>query len=278
MDVLTRRSGENMAPSTEYGPEHIPKCTFLSHIQLLIWEILLTPAWNSVITTPEDLRHFSSDANEHPKTPNVNLGWFVGELLGRAMGLLYGPDWKRLRKIFDPAFTHSAALARIDVVNHAARKYVEALALMAAHNASKTCAAEKADGSVLSLPVLGTFTKFPYFLTASTIYGPMTEEEERDLWSVTEKRIALNQYWIAGGPYRFEKIAKLYDSGTVQHLKEFNEEWRDYNSRMVEVRQARGEKTPITTYWDEYQRGNMTMDEVRLYFLLLYGLLDRGTT
>jgi cytochrome P450 len=52
----------------------------------------------------------------------VNLGWFVGELLGRAMGLLYGQDWKRLRKIFDPAFTHSAAVARIDVVDRAARK------------------------------------------------------------------------------------------------------------------------------------------------------------
>ena len=47
---------------------------------------------NSVITTPEALKHFSSDADDHPETPNGNPGWFVGELLDQAMGLLYGKD------------------------------------------------------------------------------------------------------------------------------------------------------------------------------------------
>ncbi|KXX75965.1 Cholesterol 24-hydroxylase [Madurella mycetomatis] len=207
-----------------------------------------------VITTPEDLKHFSSDANDHPKTPNVNLGWFAGELLGKAMGLLYGQDWKRLRKIFDPAFTHSAAVARIDVVDRAARKYVDGLPLMAE--------AGKHESESFSLPVLKTFTKFPYFLTASAIYGPMTEDEERDLWSVTEKRIALNPYWIGGGPYRSETLTKLYDGDAVQRLREFNNGWRDYNARMVQARRGRGERPPIITYWEEVEKGNMAMVEL----------------
>jgi cytochrome P450 len=172
------------------------------------------------------------------------------------MGLLYGQDWKRLRKIFDPAFTHSAAVARIDVVDGAARKYVQGLP----HLAGQNTAGEKA----FSLPVLRTFSKFPYFLTASAIYGPMTETEEHDLWSITEKRVALNQYWIGGGPYRIETLARLYDAGAVRSLREFNTEWHDYNARIVQVRRARNEMPPIITYWEEYERGNMAMVEVSL--------------
>ena len=192
----------------------------------------------------------------------MNLGWFVGELLGQAMGLLYGQDWRRLRKIFDPAFTHSAAVARIDVVDQAASKYVEGLSRLASTGVASP--GEKVTES-FTLPVLGTFTKFPYFLTASAIYGPMTEEEERDLWDVTEKRISLNQYWIGGGPYRFETGAKLFDRGAVNRLREFNNEWRDYNERMVRVRRGRGEKAPIITYWEECENGNMSMTEVSLF-------------
>ena len=202
----------------------------------------------------------------------MNLGWFVGELLGQAMGLLYGKDWKRLRRIFDPAFTRSAALARVDVVDCAARKYVEGLHLLADKPPGS---AGGEDDKSFSLPVLKAFTKFPYFLTASTIYGPMTEVEERDLWSVTEKRIALNQYWLGGGAYRFESLAKWFDPGAVQRLKEFNAEWHNYNARMVEVRRARGETAPIITYWEEYEKGNMALVEVssliRLEYLELQG-------
>jgi hypothetical protein len=41
-----------------------------------------TDPWNSVITTPKFLKHFSSDAKEHGKPHNMNLGWFVRESLG----------------------------------------------------------------------------------------------------------------------------------------------------------------------------------------------------
>ncbi|KAJ8122072.1 hypothetical protein ONZ43_g1644 [Nemania bipapillata] len=179
-----------------------------------------------VITTPEALKHFSSDANDHPKAPNVNLGWYVGEILGQAMGLLYGQDWKRLRRTFEPAFTHSAAAARLDDIKNDARGYVEKLPLFAKEMTGASF--ENSDKS-FSLPLLQAFTKFPYFQTAATIYGPMTEEEERNLWAVTEKRIALNQYWIAGGLYRSKILANLFSRGAVQQLREFNRGWRDFN-------------------------------------------------
>jgi hypothetical protein len=177
------------------------------------------------------------------------------------MGLLYGPDWRRLRKIFDPAFTHSAAVARVDGVDDAARHYVKSLPRLA-HEA--TAQGDAKEGKSFSLPVLQAFAKFPYFQTAAAIYGRMTEEEERDLWVVTEKRVALNQYWIGGGRYRVKVVANLFGRGAVQRLREFNREWLDYNARMVQVRRARGDKAPVITYWEEYEKGNMSMLEVSL--------------
>jgi gliotoxin/aspirochlorine/mycotoxins biosynthesis cytochrome P450 monooxygenase len=214
---------------------------------------------NSVITTPEAFKHFSSDANDHPKAPNVNLGWYVGEILGQAMGLLYGEDWRRLRRTFEPAFTHSAAVARLDDVENGARHYVQKLPLLAKEMTGQLF--EKNDKS-FSLPLLQAFTKFPYFQTAATIYGPMTEEEERNLWAVTDKRIALNQYWIAGGLYRSKIMASLFSRGAVQRLREFNREWRKFNADIVQRRRASGTNAPVTVYWTEYEKGNLSMTEV----------------
>lgn len=219
---------------------------------------------NSVITTPEDLKNFGSDSNDHGKPPNSNMGWFLGEILGQCMGLLSGKDWKRVRQIFNPAFTHTAAVAQIDVIERAARKYVEGLPLFADKTTRNI--GGKDDSKSFKLPVLKAFAKFPYFLTAATIYGPMTETEERELWDVTEKRLALNPYMFGGGPYRFETVAWLFDRTAVQRLRDYNREWLDYNARMVQVRRARGEKTPIISYWREYETGNMTLGEVSLFY------------
>ncbi|KAI8942364.1 hypothetical protein NX059_000439 [Plenodomus lindquistii] len=220
-----------------------------------VYRVWSGPHPEIVITTPEDLKHFSSDANEHPKAPNVNLGWFVEKLLGQAMGLLYGADWKRLRKIFDPAFTHAAAVTRIDGVVSAARKYVEELPQLAVGGLSQS------QGSDI-IPVHKAFTKFPYFLTAKAIYGSMTREEEDKLWRVTEKRVALNQYWVGGGIYRFETTARLHDRPAVQRLEEFIREWHDYNVRMVDVRRRRNERPPIISYWEELEAGNISSVEL----------------
>ncbi|KAI0111118.1 cytochrome P450 monooxygenase GliC2 [Nemania sp. FL0031] len=211
-----------------------------------------------VITTPEAFKHFSSDANDHPKAPNVNLGWYVGEILGQAMGLLYGQDWRRLRRTFEPAFTHSAAISRLDDVETGAKNYVEKLPLLAREITGQLFEKNKP----FSLPLLQAFTKFPYFQTAATIYGRMTEEEERNLWAVTEKRIALNQYWIAGGLYRSKIMASLFSRGAVQRLREFNREWRDFNADIVQKRKESGTSMPVVTYWDEYEKGNMSMAEL----------------
>ncbi|KAH9987544.1 hypothetical protein F4779DRAFT_611349 [Xylariaceae sp. FL0662B] len=41
---------------------------------------------SSIITTVEDLKHFRSGADNHPKVHSLNLGWFVGKLLDQTLG------------------------------------------------------------------------------------------------------------------------------------------------------------------------------------------------
>ncbi|KAI0469850.1 cytochrome P450 monooxygenase GliC2 [Xylariaceae sp. FL0804] len=225
-----------------------------------VYRIWAGPHPEIVITTPEDLRVFSSDANDHGKPANSNMGWFLGEMLGSCMGLLGGQDWKRLRHIFNPAFTHIAAVSRIDTIEIAARNFVEDLRPRAEESTARL--ADSDGKKPFKLAVVKAFTKFPYFLTAGTIYGPLSDAEERELWSVTEKRLALNPYMFGGGFYRSEKGAKWFDAPAVRRLRNFNSEWFEYHARMVERRRSRGDKPPIVSYWEEYETGNMNLKEL----------------
>ena len=251
MDGQAQQSGESTVPCTDYGQDHIPKCALLAPCELLPCIFLHR---DSVITTPKDFKHFGSDANDHGKPHNMNFGWYVGQVLGQCLGFQNGQEWVRMRKIFDPTFTHSAAVTRIETVESAARKYVENLPRLAKSISDKS----------FTISLGEAFTKFPYFLTASVIFGPMTETEEDDLWRITQTRSALSLYLFSGGPYRFATAASLFDRGAVQRLRDFENQWEQFVARIVQTRRARGETLPIIGYWEQYESRNMTLPEVRL--------------
>lgn len=208
-----------------------------------------------MITTPQDYKHFSSDAGNHGKPRNMNLGWFVGQVLGQCLGFQNGEDWVRVKAMFNPPFTHSAAVARISMVNSAAESYVKQLPKLAVTS-------DKSVANSFTVSVEEAFTKFPYFVTAKVIYGTMTKSEEDDLWHLTEKRIALNPYLFGGGPYRSAIASRIFDRDAVSELTAFNSEWQKYNAQMAQKRRTWREKPPIVTYWEEYEKGNMTLAEV----------------
>ncbi|KAI1194822.1 cytochrome P450 monooxygenase GliC2 [Nemania serpens] len=208
-----------------------------------------------VITTPQDYKHFSSDAGNHGKPRNMNLGWFVGQVLGQCLGFQNGEDWVRVKAMFNPPFTHSAAVARISMVNSAAESYVKQLPKLAVTS-------DKSVANSFTVSVEEAFTKFPYFVTAKVIYGTMTKSEEDDLWHLTEKRIALNPYLFGGGPYRSAIASRIFDRDAVSELTAFNSEWQKYNAQMAQKRRTWREKPPIVTYWEEYEKGNMTLAEL----------------
>jgi hypothetical protein len=217
-----------------------------------------------VITTPEDLRIFHSDSEKHCKPLYGNFGWFVGQVLGRCIGLLEGDKWRHRRQIFEIPFRHALAIARIDVTEGAAKSFVESLPSLAAADGAvdnKLEAEENGDEKPFTLHAVSAFMKFPFYLTAGVLYGELTNEEERELWDLAEKHMALMPYMVIGGPYRLN-AGKWLDPGAYRKLSEYTEGWRDCNERIVQRRRAQGINVPVVSYWDEYQAGEVTLTEV----------------
>ncbi|KAL9086202.1 MAG: hypothetical protein Q9165_007267 [Trypethelium subeluteriae] len=218
-----------------------------------------------VITTPEDLKVFHSDSDKHGKPLWQNMGWFVGQVLGRCVGLLEGEEWRHRRQIFDPPFRHSASIARIADTESAAKTYMEKLPTLAVTDTaanSKTVPEPKEKGDeFFTLHAVSGFMKFPFYLTASVIYGDLTEQEERELWNLAQKHMALTPYLVIGGPYRFSK-GRWVHPAAFRKLQEYLTGWHECHKRMVQRRRAEGIKVPLLDYWAEWEAGNMTQEEL----------------
>ena len=213
-----------------------------------------------VITTPEDLRIFHSDSERHCKPLYGHFGWFAGQVLGRCLGLLEGDEWRSRRQIFEVPFRHSPAVARINATESAAKNFVESLHSLAVAD-SGLGVEGKGDRKPFTLHAVSAFMKFPFYLTGSVLYGELTRDEERELWDLAEKHMALLPYMVIGGPYRLKAVKWLHHSA-YRKLREYTEGWHDCNERMVKRRRAKGIDVPVVAYWDEYQAGKMTQTEV----------------
>lgn len=222
----------------------------------------MNPVSDSVITTPQQLRDFHSDGDQHGKPLYSNLGWYLGQVLGSCVGLLTGDNWKKNRRIFDPAFTHSATSSRISTTERAAKEFVDKLPASWAFNSTID---DKSDKEAFSFPIVRGFQKYPFLLAASVIYGDMTAAEETDLWALAEKRLGLSLYLFIGGPYRY-KSGSWLDRKAFGLLEDFTTEWRKYNERIVHDRRARAMKVPIVSYWDSYDKQDITLENVRNHF------------
>ncbi|OCK77280.1 cytochrome P450 [Lepidopterella palustris CBS 459.81] len=217
-----------------------------------------------VITTPEHLKIFHSDSEKHGKPRWQNLGWFVGQVLGRCVGLLEGEEWKHRRQVFDPPFRHGAAIARIADTETAAKAFVNELPLLKTANgeskAQNITEKEKQSSESFTLHAVSAFMKFPFFLTAGVVYGEMDAQEKQELWNLAEKHMALLPYFVIGGPYRFAQGRWVHPSA-YRKLRGYQAGWKDCHERMVQRRRSRGIRVPLVEYWEEYEAGHITLDD-----------------
>ncbi|KAK4200401.1 cytochrome P450 [Triangularia verruculosa] len=217
-----------------------------------------------VITTPEDLKVFHSDSDKHGKPRFQNLGWFVGQVLGRCVGLLEGEEWKHRRTVFEPPFRHAASIARMDITESEAKKFVLNLGqLAAAEEVADDIGVKSSEitPSKFTLHAVSAFMKFPFYLTAGVVYGEMSEAEEVELWDLAQKHMALLPYFVIGGPYRVA-AGRYVDRKAFRKLDEFVNGWRECHERMVATRRAKGIRVPLVEYWEEYEAGKITLDEL----------------
>ncbi|EED13062.1 cytochrome P450 monooxigenase GliC-like, putative [Talaromyces stipitatus ATCC 10500] len=220
-----------------------------------VYRVWAGPRPEIVLTTPEDIRTFHTDSDKHGKPLNGNFGWYFGQLLGRCVGLLEFDEWRKMRQVVDPAFKHSSVVNRIDQTNSSAQSFVENL---------RTFAIEGKNLGVndrFTIHAATAFMKFPFYFTAEVVYGTMSNEEKNELWVLAEKRLALLPWFFKGGVYRTIYM-KYWDRPAYNQLMDFVKHWADFNSRIANIRRKQNREVPIVSYWDEYEKGNIAMEQV----------------
>jgi cytochrome P450 len=218
--------------------------------------IRLKPETTSVLTTPEDIRTFHTDSDKHGKPLDGNFGWYFGQLLGRCVGLLEFDEWKKMRQVVDPAFKHASVVNRIGLTNADAKSFVENLSTFAIEDEGL------ADKDIFTVHAAMAFMKFPFYFTAEAVYGRMSDEEKQELWILAEKRLALLPWFFKGSVYRTAYL-KWWDRPAYNQLMDFVRHWAAFNGGIANTRRKQDMSVPIVSYWDEYEQGNITMEEVR---------------
>ncbi|OCK86108.1 cytochrome P450 [Lepidopterella palustris CBS 459.81] len=200
------------------------------------------------ITTPEDVRAFHTDSDVHDKSASSNGGWFFHQLLGECMGLVNGTRWRRVRSKFSHAFTHRAVLDMSASISADSCEYVRNLAVEKNKSSSTVHASQN-------------LMRFPFFCTAQSIYGPMTQDEKDRLWSIGQQSLALMRYVLSGGVYRFD-ICRLLRPEAAKELAAFREQWSSFNKEMYNLRRPLSPAPLIVSTWKQVIDGHLPENEI----------------
>ncbi|KAK4153858.1 cytochrome P450 [Chaetomidium leptoderma] len=218
-----------------------------------------------VITRPEDIRSFHSDSAAHNKARSSNAGWMFHQLLGECMGLINGPRWTALRNEFGPTYAHSAVVEKASILSVEAREYVDHLD------------PQRRPG--FRLRAADAVSRFPFFCTATSIYGPLSSQEKDQLWSVAQQNLAImGKYVLLGGIYRSGRLSRWLSPASVRELGAFQAAWEEFNVRMFRTRREKRKLVPIVELWRHVEEGLVTKDEA-LHTLseILFANLDVAT-
>ncbi|KAF2869630.1 cytochrome P450 [Massariosphaeria phaeospora] len=216
-----------------------------------------------VITRPEDVRTFYSDSSHHEKAKSSNAGWLFDNILGDCMGLINGKRWDRIHSEFLPSFKYQSIAERISQEQDLALEFVSRLSKQITE-----------DSNVVHS---GDFARYPFFVTADVIYGPMTDSEKERLWAIAQQSLGLMGYVLVGGIYRF-RIARWLRRSMYTGLAKFQEQWKLFNLEMYESRVNSKVQPPIVSAWAPTLSGEISQNEV-LHTLseMLFANLDVTT-
>lgn len=212
----------------------------------------------SVLTTPEDLKHFHSDSALHKKSPSSNGGWFFHQLLGDCMGLINDHHWQAIRGQFNGAFTHLSITRSWSFLLSSTKSYLQHFA-----------------ADVVELQPVTHFASFPFFATAEYLYGPLTQSERDELWGLGQRNLALMGCVLMGGVYR-SQMCRWRNPEDYRRLKTFEDDWVNFNETIVEARKdIDGPLSPVVEGWKAVDNGTVTRKEVRIASTAKCSLLSK---
>lgn len=187
---------------------------------------------HSVLTHPDQLRAVFKDSDDHLKAPANNSGHYMNELMGKCVGLISGREWRSVRSVTEPPFSHRNASQSIDMIERHVSEYFQQL-----HDSGKLASGLLHPAEDMKM--------LPFWVVAEVFYGHLTPALRQELASLAPLRERIFQYVIRGGLPRFS-WSRWLPSTANSELHEFKQRWKQFNRQAVEHAQTQAEGTNMT--------------------------------
>jgi cytochrome P450 len=206
---------------------------------------------HSVITDPQHVKAIFYDSDKHIKAVNNNSGWLMGELLGKCVGLISGPDWSRVRERTGKHFTHSAATQQVPLVIKRTTKHIH-------HLCSTGSLSMK--GSTFLDPVQD-LKYLPFWIVADLLYGELSQAMQAEMRDLAELREKIWGQMIQGGMTRFS-FARYLPWGPAKKLRVFKKRWEAFNRQARDACVQSRQQTPIVDMFAAVDHGTLQLEEL----------------
>jgi cytochrome P450 len=166
----------------------------------------------------------------------------MGELLGKCMGFMSDPDWRKVHNKIGPHFTYTCATSYISRVDEITKKHFEALQ-------SKERFRQGRLNPVDDLRLL------PFWVATDILYGSLSSELRAELEDIIVLREALWVRMIQGGLTRYAWRQYL-PSKANKDLRQFKKWWS------CEASMSANAHVPIVDMFAAVKEGKMGADQL----------------
>ncbi|KAJ5789837.1 cytochrome P450 oxidoreductase GliC [Penicillium psychrosexuale] len=205
-----------------------------------------------VLTRQEHMPVVFKDSHLHVKSFNFDAGWLFGELVGKAVGLLSGQDWNRVRDVFASSFHRTKVDEFLPFMQRRVKQCLDEL-----HESPKV----HADG-VLTISPADDLRLLSFWVLCDILYGDMTPDMEANMLKIVDERERVWANVTAGGLSRLS-IGRYLPIASKRTLKLFRSRWYQFNRQACN--RARHELNgipPVCAYYDAVEREELTEREM----------------
>ncbi|TEY30137.1 hypothetical protein BOTCAL_0894g00020 [Botryotinia calthae] len=205
-----------------------------------------------VLTKPAHVETVFRDSHKHTKAHANDSGYLMDCLLGSCLGLISGQPWKAVKSGVGAAFLHRSMDQYATDVQDFTGAYMRRLAKD-----------NDAFGQQGKLHPVRDLKLLPFLFVAKVVYGPLSEDLERELIELIPPREALFKNIINGGITRFA-FSRLLPLPAIEALRDFKDFWARWNDRAYThaIKGPEANAAPVIKMYEAVKNREMTREQL----------------